>query len=110
MATGCGYSYPVIDDMTMAQAEEIFGHWEHTPPTYQAVGIIAQMLGWKPKGTADEAAAESTADQLLAAMPPGMSVSKGVPVMPAPLSIEELREQNRKRMAGINAGRGDETG
>ena len=39
LATGCGYPYPVIDAMTLAEAGEIFAYWEHDPPAHLIVQI-----------------------------------------------------------------------
>lgn len=40
--------------MYLAEAEEIFRYWERHPPPYQMISIIAQMLGWKPRGRGSE--------------------------------------------------------
>ena len=48
LATGCGYAYPVIDNMTLAEAGEIFRYWEDNPPMHLMTQIIARLLGWQP--------------------------------------------------------------
>lgn len=87
--------------MTLAQVEEIFGYWETNPPEYQINAIIAQMLGWKPAG-ADKSADPSQAnavEQILAAPPPGMAVTRGGTGLPAPVfDLDEMRERNRRYM------------
>lgn len=35
--------------MYLSEAEEIFAYWDRSPPVYQVVSLIAQMLGWKPQ-------------------------------------------------------------
>ena len=88
--------------MTLADAEEIFEYWEQNPPTYQAAGIIARMLGWKPPlepgdAMASEPGADS-ADQLLAAPPPGLAIQRGASRRPMP-DIAALRALNQELAA-----------
>src|SRR5712691_6856258 len=49
LATGCCYSYRVIDGMTLAEAGEIFAYWEENPPPHLLLQTIARLLGWTPK-------------------------------------------------------------
>src|SRR5438045_305725 len=42
LATGCGYSYRIIDDMTLAEAGEIFRYWEDNPPSHLLLQAIAE--------------------------------------------------------------------
>ena len=58
LATGCGYSYPVIDAMTLAEAGEIFAYWERDPPAHLIVQTIARLLGWAPSTSAFPHAAD----------------------------------------------------
>ena len=46
LATACGYSYPLIDAMTLPQVEELFAYWAAHPPLHL---IAAAYLGIKPK-------------------------------------------------------------
>src|SRR5205823_1694291 len=93
LATGCGYSYLVIDRMTLAEAGEIFRYWEDNPPAHLMTQIIARLLGWQPPCPAP---AISLAD-LAAAPPPGLAIAQGGALgMPVPvLAPEELRARNR---------------
>jgi hypothetical protein len=97
----------VIDEMTLDNAEEIFSHWEQTPPTYQVAGIIAQILGWQPRRSRKGDAPSPQTQQaeiaeLLARPPDGMPVVRGGTGMPAPVfDLDEMRERNREKMAKI---------
>src|SRR5262249_50060967 len=95
-ATGCGYSFAIIDAMTLAETEQIFAYWREHPPVYLMVEVIARLLGWKPPEPAPP-----TFDQLLAAPPPGLAVTAdGALGMPAPvLDIDTLRLRNRAHLA-----------
>src|SRR5439155_15420597 len=73
LATGCGYAYPVIDRMTLAEAGEIFRYWEDNPPAHLMVQVIARLIGWQPPRPAP---ASSLAD-LAAAPPPGLAIAEG---------------------------------
>jgi hypothetical protein len=87
--------------MTLADCERIFRYWqERSPPTFEAVGIIARMLGWKPRA----AAAPATPDELRAlATTPGSGMAlANASGMPMPIfDIEELRARNRARAPSI---------
>jgi hypothetical protein len=79
----------VIDGMTLAEAGEIFRHWEHSPPAHLILQTIARLLGWSPT-----AASQPDPDGLLAAPPPGLAVARGIG-MPLPvLDAEALRARN----------------
>jgi hypothetical protein len=84
----------VIDAMTLAEVEEIFGYWAENPPPHLMVQVIAAMLGWKPKRTGDLA-------EIAAAPPPGLAVVRGGGAgMPQPVfDIDTLRAINRARAA-----------
>jgi hypothetical protein len=96
LATGCGYPYPVIDAMTLAEVGEIFAYWRENPPAHLMVQTIARMLGWKP---AEDVA--RSLDEVAAMAPPGLSVApRGDINMPAPvLDIETLRARNHAQLA-----------
>jgi hypothetical protein len=38
LATACGYSYPVIDEMTLFQVEELTSYWVRHPPLHLLIG------------------------------------------------------------------------
>jgi hypothetical protein len=44
IATTCGYSYPVIDAMTLFEVEELTRYWTSHPPLHL---LIAASLGWQ---------------------------------------------------------------
>ena len=92
LATGCGYPYPLIDRMTLAETGEIFQHWEQNPPAHLILQTIARLLGWSPASVADQ----PNSDELLAAPPPGLAVvAAGGIGMPAPvLDADALRARN----------------
>lgn len=84
--------------MYLAEAEEIFDHWQDSPPTYQAVGLIARMLGWEPKSREDDGVPPDV---------PGISeaiaaaVGKMAGVPPPVVSLDAMREQNRQKIIAI---------
>ena len=45
MATGCGYSPAVIENMTLFEARRIFAYWESHPPVHL---ILAARYGIEP--------------------------------------------------------------
>jgi hypothetical protein len=87
--------------MTLAEAQLIFDYWAEQPPPYLMVQAIARMLGWKPAETA------SSSGDLLAAPPPGLTVTSEADIgVPAPVfDIEALRARNRARLAETPASR-----
>ena len=42
MATACGYSYPVIDSMTLLDVEELARYWADHPPAHL---LLAAFIG-----------------------------------------------------------------
>jgi hypothetical protein len=90
----------VIDRMTLAEAGEIFGYWEHSPPAHLMLQTIARLLGWLPAGPASAAV---TAEELAATGPPGLAVFHGSEFgMPPPiLDVDGLRARNRALSAAI---------
>jgi hypothetical protein len=83
----------VIDRMTLAEAGEIFGYWEHSPPAHLMLQTIARLLGWSPSASA---VSTGTAEQLAATAPPGLTVMRGGEFgMPPPiLDADTLRQRN----------------
>lgn len=99
LATGCGYSYRVIDRMTLAEAGEIFAYWEHNPPAHLMMQTIARMLGWSPLPAPASAA---QVEQIAASPPLGLAVARGGTLdMPPPLDLDALRARNRARGAAM---------
>ena len=96
LATGCSYPYRTIDEMTLAEAEEIFAYWAESPPTHLMLQVIARMLGWKPETTA-----EPTLTEIASTAPPGLMVTaNGDLGMPSPvLDVEVLRARNHALLA-----------
>lgn len=79
--------------MTLAEAAEIFRHWEHSPPAHLMLQTIARLIGWSPPAVA---AAEPDPEELLATAPPGLAVTRGGGIgMPVPiLEPDALRARN----------------
>jgi hypothetical protein len=76
--------------MTLAEAGEIFRHWQQNPPAHLMLQTIACLLGWSPA-----AASRPAPDEVLAAPPPGIAVTRGDTGMPVPvLDAEALRARN----------------
>jgi hypothetical protein len=42
LATACGYSYPIIDEMTLFDAEELVSYWTDHPPVHL---LLAAFMG-----------------------------------------------------------------
>lgn len=77
--------------MTLAEAGEIFRHWEQSPPAHLMLQTIARLLGWSPAA----AARELDPAELIAAPPPGLAVTRGGVGMPNPVfDAEALRARN----------------
>lgn len=73
---GTGWTYPVIDSMTLADFEELFLHWSEEPPLAL---VIKNHLGYKAPSrshkrksahvsTAPKAVTQQTFDQILAGL------------------------------------------
>ena len=79
--------------MTLADAGEIFRHWERDPPAHLMLQTIARLLGWAPAAAARRA---PEPEELLATAPPGLAVTRGGDIgMPAPvLELDALRARN----------------
>ena len=89
----------MIDEMTLAEASEIFGYWAEAPPPHLLLQAIARLLGWSP--APPPAPGPATFDDIAAAPPPGLALVRGAdPAMPAPiLDPEILRARNRAAAA-----------
>jgi hypothetical protein len=83
----------VIDRMTLAEAGEIFRHWEQNPPAHLMLQTIARLIGWSPSVPSPGAPGP---EHLLATAPPGLAVTRGGDIgMPAPvLEADALRARN----------------
>jgi hypothetical protein len=100
----------VIDEMTLAEAGEIFRYWEDNPPPHLLLQAVARLLGWQPavSSTANSSAQAAPAAALaaVAAMPPpGLAVMPATQIaMPPPtFDLETLRARNDARAAGCDA-------
>jgi hypothetical protein len=83
--------------MYFAEAEEIFGYWEQSPPTYQLVGLIARMLGWE--GPARELTEPPPMPEIDALMASEIGRAAGVPT--PVVDLEAMREKNLRRVVEI---------
>jgi hypothetical protein len=73
--------------MTLAEAGEIFRHWQQDPPAHLMLQTIACLLGWSP--------AAASPPNPLAAPPPGIAVVRGDIGMPLPVfDADALRARN----------------
>lgn len=87
--------------MTLAEAGEIFGYWEHNPPSHLLLQAIARLLGWTPPAPSGDTAGIV---QIAAMPPPGLAVARGGGLgMPPPLATDALRDRNRAHAARIAA-------
>jgi hypothetical protein len=94
--------------MSLAEAGEIFGYWEDSPPAHLMLQAIARMLGWVPRPA--QAGPPQIADIAAAALP-GLAVARsGEPGMPAPFDVDALRAQNRARAIAIARRNGSTAG
>jgi hypothetical protein len=97
LATGCGYPIPVIDAMTMAEAELIFAAWREAPPAHHMLQVLARLWGWQgpAAGRVETPPAPTIAD--LAGMP-GFSRRRDVHEgLPAPiLDFETLKARHAR--------------
>jgi hypothetical protein len=60
--------------MTLAEAGEIFRHWEQNPPAHLILQTIARLLGWSPPAAA---AGVPDPEEFAATPPPGLAVTPG---------------------------------
>ena len=79
--------------MTLAEAGEIFRHWEQNPPAHLILQTIARLLGWSPPAAA---APMPDPAELATTPPPGLAVTRGGDIgMPVPvLDAAALRTRN----------------
>jgi hypothetical protein len=54
LAQRCGYTYPEIRAMTLADVYRQFSYWKTNPPLDVLVGAIAVAMGMKLPETEDE--------------------------------------------------------
>ena len=102
----------MIDEMTLAEAGEIFRYWEDNPPPHLLLQAVARLLGWQPLASSTARslvqAAPATAIAAFAAMPPpGLAVMPATQIaMPPPtFDLETLRARSQARLrAGRIAG------
>lgn len=82
--------------MTLDEAGDIFTHWKISPPTHRLVGIIAQMLGWKPQA-ASQVRVGFSSEQLGTLMASGAVKTKDVHEgLGQVLSFAELSQKYRE--------------
>ena len=79
--------------MTLAEAGEIFGYWEESPPAHLMIQTIARMLGWTPRPAA---AGVARVEDIAAAAPPGLALNTG-----GDLGMPPPRVRNRARALAI---------
>jgi hypothetical protein len=79
--------------MTLAEAGEIFRHWEQNPPAHLILQTIARLLGWSPPAASADV---PDPEELVATPPPGLAVTRGGDIgMPVPvLDVDSLRARN----------------
>ena len=83
----------MIDEMTLAEAGEIFAYWETSPPPHLMLQAIARLIGWAPPAAS---AGPPSVRAIAAAAPPGLAVAPGADLgTPPPLDEAALRAKNR---------------
>jgi len=87
--------------MYLSEADEIFGYWEQSPPTYQLVDLIARMLGWE--GPARQAGEPPPMPEIPVDFAEAIGRAAGVPT--PIVDLEAMRERNRLRPVEIDARR-----
>jgi len=99
LATACGYSYPVIDEMTLFDLEELTAYWVEHPPLHILLGAYLGAGKHRRKQTAlTQAGAVRAADPslaaLLAELGPGFGVADvHAGLGPVVLDFGELRRR-----------------
>jgi hypothetical protein len=100
LATSCGYSYPVIDEMTLFQVEELASYWAQHPPLHLLIaaylGVGKEKHARPPASLKRMQRSSSDVGSVLAHLGPGFSsgdVHAGL--SPANLDFAELRRQAR---------------
>jgi len=85
----------VIDELTLAEAGEIFAYWEENPPPHLLLQWLARQFGWAPRPAPSEAPGIAA---IAAAPPPGLAIVPGGDIgMPPPLDPATLRARNQAR-------------
>ena len=104
LATACGYSYAVIDEMTLFDLEELTAYWAEHPPLHILVGAYLGIGKHRRKGESSapesqRTAANSDMAALLAELGPGFGAGDvHAGLAPVVLDFSELqrRDQNRR--------------
>lgn len=55
IATGLGWTYPVIDRLTLPEVYELYDYWRESPPTHE---LVAVQIGWEKPLTYEEKIAQ----------------------------------------------------
>ena len=98
LATACGYSYPVIDEMTLFDLEELTKYWVEHPPLHILVGAYLGV-GKQPRPTPPGPAGSPGAagfhrDAVLAELGPGFGAGDvHAGLAPVELDFAELRRR-----------------
>src|SRR5207248_736668 len=93
------YHHRAIDELTLAEAGEIFDYWADHPPAHLMLQTIARMIGWIPRTAR---AGAPPIEEIVAAAPPGLAVARGGDLgMPTPLGLDALRARNRAQAVAI---------
>jgi hypothetical protein len=97
LATACGYTYPVIDEMTLFDFEELTKYWVEHPPLHILVGAYLGVgkHRWPTVSGPDRARGTDTnLDAVLAELGPGFGagdVHAGLAAVV--LNVAELRRR-----------------
>ena len=96
LATACGYSYPVIDEMTLLDFEELAAYWVEHPPVHI---LVAAYLGLGSKKLSRSEASDSAGKTNPGSMRCWLGLGAGfssrdvhADLGPAELDFEELRK------------------
>jgi hypothetical protein len=99
LATACGYSYPIIDAMTLFEFEELANYWAKHPPLHLLVGAYLGVGKGKRSPTVPGARAADRDPALdlgsvLARLGPGFDTGDvHAGLAPAVLDFVELHRQ-----------------
>jgi hypothetical protein len=95
--TACGYSYPIIDEMTLFQIEELTSYWAKHPPVHLLVAAylgVGKIKHVQPPPTSIEQGRQPSSDtgSLLAQLGPGFGAGEvNAGLSPVILDFAELR-------------------
>src|SRR5262249_23679064 len=101
LSTACGYSYPVIDEMTLFDLEELTAYWAEHPPLHILVGAYLGIGKHRHKGEAvacqtQAPAANSDMAALLAELGPGFGAGDvHTGLAPVVLDFSELQRRTK---------------